>query len=94
MKKHISTHNQQKQDSSYTDEDVRSFLWHTLRSGQVIPGYGHAVLRKPDPRFEALMAFAEARPEIERDDLFRLVRKTAEIAPGVLREHGKVWFCH
>ena len=30
-----------------TEETIRDFLWNTLRSGQVIPGYGHGVLRKP-----------------------------------------------
>ncbi len=64
--------------------------WSTLKSGRVIPGYGHAVLRKPDPRFEALMDFASARPEIAQDPVFQLVKKNSEIAPGVLTEHGKV----
>lgn len=77
-------------DASFTDDDVRSYLWRTLRSGQVIPGYGHAVLRKPDPRFKALMDFASARAEIAWDPIFKLVQKTAEIAPSVLLEHGKV----
>ena len=75
---------------SYSDSNVRDYLWKTLRSGQVVPGYGHGVLRKPDPRFETLMAFASARPEIAQDPLFKLVKKNSEIAPGVLKEHGKV----
>lgn len=33
-----------------TDEQVKEFIWKTLKSGQVVPGYGHAVLRKTDPR--------------------------------------------
>lgn len=74
---------------SYTDEDVSGYLWKTLKSGQVVPGYGHAVLRKPDPRFEALMDFAAKRPEILEDPVFQLVKKNSEIAPGVLTEHGK-----
>lgn len=73
-----------------TDKDVTDYLWSTLKSGRVIPGYGHAVLRKPDPRFEALMDFASARPEIANDPVFVLVKKNSEIAPGVLSEHGKV----
>ena len=76
--------------SSPTNDDMRSFLWSTLRSGQVIPGFGHAVLRKPDPRFEALMTFAAARPDIQRDPTFKLVKQMAEVAPVVLTEHGKV----
>ena len=73
----------------YTAEDVRSFLWSTLRSGRVVPGYGHGVLRKPDPRFQALMDYAAARPEIAKDPVFRLVRTVSDVAPGVLKEHGK-----
>lgn len=87
MQAHLSSSSS---SAEYSDEAIRSYLWTTLRSGQVIPGYGHAVLRKPDPRFEALMDFASARPAIAKDPLFRLVQKTAEIAPGVLKEHGKV----
>ena len=34
-----------------TKEDVKEFVWSTLKSGKVVPGYGHAVLRKTDPRY-------------------------------------------
>lgn len=76
--------------SSFSDTDVKNYLWDTLKSGQVVPGYGHAVLRKPDPRFKALMDFAMSRPEIAEDLVFQLVKKNSEIAPGVLVQHGKV----
>lgn len=75
---------------SFTDAQIRDYLWSTLKSGQVVPGYGHAVLRKADPRFKALMDFASSRPEIAKDPLFQLVKKNSEIAPAVLKEHGKV----
>jgi len=74
---------------NYSEKDVKDYLWSTLNSGRVVPGYGHAVLRKPDPRFEALMDFASARPEIASDPVFKLVKANSEIAPGVLMEHGK-----
>ena len=32
-------------------EDVEKFVWETLKSGKVVPGFGHAVLRKTDPRY-------------------------------------------
>jgi hypothetical protein len=32
-------------------EEVEQFVWDTLNSGRVIPGFGHAVLRKTDPRY-------------------------------------------
>ena len=70
-------------------EDVKKYLWDTLKSGRVIPGYGHAVLRKTDPRFEALMDFAKGRQGIMDDPVFRLVKLNSEVAPGVLMEHGK-----
>jgi citrate synthase len=74
----------------YTDQDIKDFIWKTLRSGQVVPGLGHAVLRNPDPRFKALMNFASSRPEIAQNPLFKLVQKNSIIAPEVLKEHGKV----
>ena len=74
---------------AHTPEDVSSYLWSLLNSGQVIPGYGHAVLRKPDPRFDALLDFAERRESVRNDPVFKLVKKTSEVAPGVLTEHGK-----
>ena len=84
MQSHIGT--------SYSDQDVKEYLWSTLRSGQVVPGYGHGVLRQPDPRFKTLMAFGSSRPEIAKDPLFQLVKKNSEIAPDVLKEHGKASF--
>lgn len=75
--------------SAYTDADITSYLWSTLKSGRVVPGFGHAVLRKPDPRFQALIDFASARPEIAADPVFKLVKRNSELAPLVLKEHGK-----
>ena len=34
-----------------SEEQMKKFVWETLNSGQVIPGFGHAVLRKTDPRY-------------------------------------------
>ncbi|KAF4304656.1 Citrate synthase-like protein [Botryosphaeria dothidea] len=75
--------------NDFTETHIKDYLWSTLKSGRVIPGYGHAVLRKPDPRFQALMDFAAARPEIANDPVFRLVKANSDIAPQVLTEHGK-----
>lgn len=76
--------------TSFSDDDINEHLWNTLNEGQVIPGYGHAVLRVPDPRFKALMEFASSRPEVVKSPLFRLVQKTSELAPKVLKAHRKV----
>jgi citrate synthase len=37
--------------SRITPEQIKDYVANTLASGRVIPGYGHAVLRHPDPRF-------------------------------------------
>ncbi|KAG8902959.1 hypothetical protein FRB99_003897 [Tulasnella sp. 403] len=70
-------------------EKVKSYIWRTLNRGQVVPGYGHGVLRDPDPRFTALQKFCTVRPELANSEIIRLVQITSEVAPGVLREHGK-----
>lgn len=70
-----------------TEEDLEKFLWDTLNSGQVIPGYGHAVLRRTDPRFLAQMEFCKTH--LPDDPMFKLVKMIYEVAPRVLKEHGK-----
>ena len=39
-------------------EQLEKFVWNTLKSGKVVPGYGHAVLRKTDPRYTCQREFA------------------------------------
>ena len=56
-----------------TPEKVKEYIWSVLKSGRVIPGYGHAVLRKPDPRFMALQQFGAGDKEIAADPIFKLV---------------------
>jgi len=73
--------------SNPTDEQVKEFIWKTLRSGQVLPGYGHAVLRKTDPRYTCQREFA--LKHLPNDELFKFVGQIYKIAPGVLLEHGK-----
>jgi citrate synthase len=70
-----------------TKEELKQFLWDTLNAGQVIPGYGHAVLRKTDPRYVAQNEFS--KKHLPNDPLFQLVNMIYEVAPGVLTEHGK-----
>jgi len=70
-----------------TREQLYQFAWDTLNSGKVIPGYGHAVLRVPDPRFTAQMKFAKAH--FPDDDLVRLADLVFQVAPTVLKEQGK-----
>ncbi|MCM0081121.1 citrate (Si)-synthase [Geomonas sp. Red32] len=70
-----------------TRELITKALWDTLNSGQVIPGYGHAVLRKTDPRYTSQREFCQKH--LPGDPLFKLVSMIFEVAPGVLTEHGK-----
>ena len=70
-----------------TEAELKAFLWETLKAGQVIPGYGHAVLRKTDPRYTAQMEYCQKH--LPDDPLFRLVNMIYKVAPGVLTEHGK-----
>ncbi len=72
-----------------TKELVTQALWDTLKAGQVIPGYGHAVLRKTDPRYMCQREFCLATPGLKVDPLFKLVSMIFEVAPGVLTQHGK-----
>ena len=67
-----------------SDEAVREYVWSTLKSGQVVPGYGHAVLRKTDPRYMAQREFA--LKHLPEDTLFKLVNQVYTIVPDVLLE--------
>ncbi len=70
-----------------TEELVKKALWDTLNAGQVIPGYGHAVLRKTDPRYVAQREFC--LKNLPDYPLFKLIDTIFKVAPGVLTEHGK-----
>jgi citrate synthase len=70
-----------------SDEKIKEYLWTTLKSGRVVPGYGHAVLRKTDPRYVSQREFAQKH--LPDDPMFKLVSQVYKIAPGVLTEHGK-----
>jgi len=72
-----------------TKELITKALWDTLNAGQVIPGYGHAVLRKTDPRYMSQREFCLNTKGLKDDPLFKLVSMIFEVAPGVLTEHGK-----
>jgi citrate synthase len=68
-------------------QEVIDHTWETLNSGQVIPGYGHAVLRKTDPRFLALLQFG--KKHIKGDEIFDLARLVYKVVPEVLKDQGK-----
>jgi len=70
-----------------TSDQVRDYAWRTLNSGQVVPGYGHAVLRKTDPRYMAQRQFA--LKHFPDDKMFKVVSQLYDIVPDILKEHGK-----
>jgi citrate synthase len=70
-----------------TPEQLKEYAWETLNSGKVIPGYGHAVLRVPDPRFVAFIDFG--KKHLPDDPVFKTVDTIFQVVPDVLKEHGK-----
>jgi citrate synthase len=70
-----------------TDAQLAEAVWETLRSGQVVPGFGHAVLRKTDPRYMAQRQFG--LKHLPNDPLFKLVAQLYNVVPAVLTEQGK-----
>jgi citrate synthase len=64
-----------------SEEQIKKYLWDTLNGGQVVPGYGHAVLRKTDPRYTAQREFA--LKHLPDDPLFGLVSKLYHIIVSI-----------
>jgi citrate synthase len=69
-------------------EQIAAYVRKTLSEGKVIPGYGHAVLRKPDPRFMAQKAFAEKN--IPESSIVQVIWNIFEVVPPILEDLGKV----
>ena len=70
-----------------TEEEMKKFVWDTLSSGQVVPGFGHAVLRKTDPRYMAQREFC--LKHLPDDPLFKYVDLIFKVTPPILLEQGK-----
>jgi citrate synthase len=70
-----------------SEEEMKKFVWDTLNSGQVIPGYGHAVLRKTDPRYMSQREFC--LKHLPKDPIFAFVSRLYDVVPDILREQGK-----
>jgi citrate synthase len=68
-------------------DEMTQFVWDTLNSGQVIPGYGHAVLRKTDPRYSLQREFCLTH--LKDDLLFKYTDMLYQVVPGILKEQGK-----
>ena len=74
-------------DGAPDEKQMEEFCWETLNSGKVIPGYGHAVLRVPDPRYTAQFEYAKAH--FPDDNLFQVANVMNKVVPPVLKEQGK-----
>ncbi|HNP22746.1 MAG TPA: citrate (Si)-synthase, eukaryotic [Panacibacter sp.] len=71
-----------------SSEQIAEYVRKTLSAGKVVPGYGHAVLRKTDPRFEAQMEFG--KKHMPDDKLVNTVWKIYETVPPILQSLGKI----
>ena len=71
-----------------TESQITDYVNATLAAGKVIPGYGHAVLRRPDPRFVAQKRFAEQY--LPNDEIVQVVWKIFKVVPPILEGLGKV----
>lgn len=71
-----------------TEEQIEKMAWDTLNQGQVIPGYGHAVLRVTDPRFTAFHKFG--LDHCPNDPVFQTVDRVFRVVPEVLKQVEKI----
>ncbi|WP_121354476.1 citrate (Si)-synthase, eukaryotic [Flavisolibacter nicotianae] len=71
-----------------TQEQIVEYVKKTLAAGKVVPGYGHAVLRKTDPRFTAQMEFG--KKHMPDDSLVQTVWNVYEAVPPILQSLGKI----
>ncbi len=69
-------------------EQIAEYVKKTLSEGKVVPGYGHAVLRKTDPRFTAQMEFG--KKHMPDDPLVQTVWNIYEAVPAILQGIGKI----
>jgi citrate synthase len=69
-------------------EQIEAYVRKTLSDGKVVPGYGHAVLRRTDPRFTAQMEFGQQH--MPDDALVQTVWRIYEVVPPILSSLGKI----
>jgi citrate synthase len=73
---------------SPTKEQIEEYVRKTLSEGKVVPGYGHAVLRKTDPRFTAQMEFG--KKHMPNDPLVQTVWTIYDAVPPILSSIAKI----
>jgi len=67
---------------------IAQYVQDTLQAGKVVPGYGHAVLRKTDPRFTAQMEFG--KKHMPDDKLCNTIWNIYDTVPPILQSLGKI----
>jgi len=70
-----------------SEAEVKQYVWETLNSGYVVPGFGHAVLRKTDPRYSLQREFS--LKHMADDTIFKYVDILYKVVPPILQEQGK-----
>lgn len=75
-------------DEDPPEHRIQKYCKKFLDEGGVIPGFGHAVLRITDPRYDAQKQFAEKF--IKNDNLVNIVNKLYNVVPPLLESTGKV----
>jgi citrate synthase len=76
------------QTTTPSKDQIIEYVQKTLTEGKVVPGYGHAVLRKTDPRFMAQMEFG--KKHMPDDPLVQTVWNIYEVVPPILQSLGKI----
>jgi len=71
-----------------TKAQIEEYVKKTITEGKVVPGYGHAVLRKTDPRFTAQMEFG--KKHMPDDPLVQTVWNIYDAVPPILQSLGKI----
>lgn len=71
-----------------TTEQLRAYVKEAIDAGKIISGYGHAVLRITDPRFEAFLEFG--KKYLPDDPVFLTVTRLYEVVPAELRKIEKI----
>ncbi len=70
-----------------TKEALAEYVNKTLSAGRVVPGFGHAVLRRTDPRYTALREFG--LKHMPDDDLMFFAAVLYDVVPPILEAQGK-----
>lgn len=71
-----------------TDAEVEALLRDKLRLGELVFGFGHAVLRVEDPRATVLYEYADA--QYKQHPLVKIARALRKVGPKILSENPKI----